>query len=350
MIPRFGSPGAAREPRVSVRYNPRMLLAGDIGGTKTLLGLFSRSPSRPGVIAVESFPTTEYASLSRMVDAFLEPQHGGRLQIEAACFGVAGPVIDDRAELTNVGWEVDGREVALQFGLARVRLLNDLVAIAHSVAVLDDDELHVLQAGTPNLSGNAALVAAGTGLGEAFLFNDGRRLVPAPSEGGHGDFAARTAREMELTAWLTERYGRAEWEQVVSGLGLRNLYYFAHPAPIPIDTHHPADPPDPAILISANAMSGVCAHCREALDLFVSAYGAEAGNAALRAVATRGVYVAGGIAPKILPELETGTFMRAFLSKAPMTDLLDTIPVKVVTNPRAGLLGAAVVANGDAYV
>lgn len=327
-----------------------MLLAGDIGGTKTLLGLFSRSPSRPGAITVQSFPTTGYGSLIAMVDAFLEEQHGGRLQVEAACFGVAGPVIDDRAELTNVDWTVDGREIALEFGLSRVRLLNDLVAIAHSIPVLEDQELHVLQAGEPNLSGNAALVAAGTGLGEAFLFNDGRRLVPAPSEGGHGDFAARTPREMELTAWLTSRYGRAECEQVISGLGLRNLYYFTHPDPVPVDEHHPADPPDIGALLSTNAMAGVCAHCREGLDLFIAAYGAEAGNAGLRAVATRGVYVAGGIAPKILRELETGAFMHAFRSKSPMNELIESIPVKVVTNPDAGLLGAAVVANSDAYV
>lgn len=326
-----------------------MLLAGDIGGTKTLLGIFSRSPSRPGVLAMRTFPTTEYSSLIAMVDAFLKPQLGGRPQIEAACFGVAGPVIDDRAELTNVGWSVDGREVALAFGLSRVRLLNDLVAIAHSIAVLADGELHVLQGGVPNPSGNAALIAAGTGLGEAFLFNDGRRLVPAASEGGHGDFAARTPRELQLASWLTERYGRAEWEQVISGQGLRNLFYFTHPDPVPVDSRHPADPVDVAALMSTNAMAGTCAHCREGLDLFVSAYGAESGNAALRAVATRGVYVAGGIAPKILPELETGAFMHAFRSKAPMVELLDTIPVKVVTNPDAGLLGAAVVANGDAY-
>jgi glucokinase len=284
-----------------------------------------------------------------MVDAILKPQHGGRTQIEAACFGVAGPVIDDRAELTNVGWCVDGREVALEFGLGRVRLLNDLVAIAYSIAVLEADELHVLQAGAPNPSGNAALIAAGTGLGQAFLFNDGRRLVPAPSEGGHEDFAARTPRELMLTAWLTERYGRAEWEQVVSGQGLRNLFYFTHPDPAPVDASHPADPPDVAALVSTNAMAGTCAYCREALDMFVGAYGAEAGNVALSAVATRGVYVAGGIAPKILPELQTGAFMHAFRSKAPMTDLIDAIPVKVVTNPDAGLLGAAVVANTDAY-
>ena len=209
-----------------------MLLAGDIGGTKTLLGLFARAPSRPAPLNVQSFPTAEYGSLIEMLDAFLTRQPGGRPIIRGASFGVAGPVIDDRAELTNVGWAVDGREVAIEFGLGSVHLLNDLVAVAHSIAVLQPDELGLLQEGRPNLSGNAGLVAAGTGLGESYLFNDGRRLVPAPSEAGHSDFAARTPRELELSAWLIARYGRPELEQVVSGLGLRNLYLLHAPRPL----------------------------------------------------------------------------------------------------------------------
>jgi glucokinase len=325
-----------------------MLLAGDLGGTKTLLGLFSRAPARPAPLAVETFRTTDYDSLVEMVDAFLARQPEGRPPIEGACFGVAGPVIDDQSEITNVGWQVDGRAVAIEFGLARVRLLNDLVAIAHSVSVLQPDELHTLQEGEPNLSGNAALIAAGTGMGQSYLFNDGRRLVPAPSEAGHVDFAPRAPREMELTAWLTARRGRAEVEQVISGLGLLNLYEFTHPSPC-----HAVDVTRDAVripaLLSANAMAGTCDRCREALDLFVSAYGSEAGNLALRAVATRGIYVGGGIAPKILPALETGLFLQSFEEKPPMTGLLKTIPVKVILNPQAGLIGAATVANQNAF-
>ena len=205
-----------------------MLLAGDVGGTKTLLGLFAKAPHRPTPIAVESFHTVEYDGLVPMIRQFLRRQPAGEPSVEAACFGVAGPVLDDVAELTNVSWTVDGKAVAVEFGLARVQLLNDLVSIAHSVAVLHPEELHVLQAGAPNLSGNAALLAAGTGMGQSFLFNDGRHLVPAPSEGGHADFAARTPREWQLVEWLTARYGRAEVEMVVSGIGLNNLYHFAH--------------------------------------------------------------------------------------------------------------------------
>jgi glucokinase len=320
-----------------------MLLAGDIGGTKTLLGLFTAAPHRPRPVSVESLPTQEYPNIVAMIDAFLRRQPSGRPPVDAACFGVAGPVIDDEAELTNVGWRVDGREVALEFGLARCRLLNDLVAIASSVAVLERDELHVIQEGVPNVSGNAGLIAAGTGLGQSFLFNDGRHLVPAPSEGGHADFAPRTPREWAIAEWLTTRFGRAEVEHVISGLGLQNLYYFTHAEPcVRRDGVPDSDLPK---IVSRNALDGSCARCQLALEIFVEAYGAEAGNLALRCVATRGLYVGGGIAPKILRALETGVFLAAFTSKPPMVDLLQTIPIRVILNPQAGLLGAATVAN-----
>jgi glucokinase len=321
-----------------------MLLAGDVGGTKALLGLFARGSLRPAPVAVESFPTSEYPSLLAIIEEFLRKQPSGRPPIEAACFGVAGPVIDDRANLVNVGWTVDGREVAVALGLGSVHLLNDLVAIAWSVPVLDRDELYVLQEGEPNPSGNAGLIAAGTGLGQAYLFSDGRRLAPAPSESGHADFAARTPRELQLTDWLRVEYGRAQVEAVVSGLGLANLYHFTHPAPCPggeSGVHLPA-------LITRKASAGQCVHCREALDLFIGAYGAEAGNLALRAVTTRGLYIGGGIAPRILREMESGAFMRAFRDKTPMAEMMATIPVKVILNPQAGLLGAATAANAQA--
>jgi glucokinase len=323
-----------------------MLLAGDIGGTKALLGLFTPAPHRPEPVRVESFASQEYPNILAMIDAFLRAQPAGRPPIDAACFGVAGPVIDDQAELTNVGWRVDGREVALEFGLARCRLLNDLVAIASSVAVLDSHELYVLQEGVPNLSGNAGLIAAGTGLGQSFLFNDGRHLVPAPSEGGHADFAPRTPSEWELAEWLVNRFGRAEVEHVVSGLGLQNLYYFTHREPCREMEPSTTESELPKV-VSRNAMRGSCPHCRRALDRFVDAYGAESGNLALRCVATRGLYVGGGIAPKILPALETGAFLEAFTRKPPMEELLRTIPVRVILNPQAGLLGAATVANAE---
>jgi glucokinase len=321
-----------------------MLLAGDVGGTKTLLGLFARAPLRPVPVAVQSFPTLEYDGIVPMIRTFLRAQRGGEPPIDAACFGVAGPVLRDRAWMTNVPWKVDGRAVALAFGLGSVRLLNDLVSIAHSVAVLQPEELHVLQSGDPNLAGNAALLAAGTGMGQSFLFNDGHRLVPAPSEGGHADFAARNPREWELVDWLTRKYGRAEVEMVVSGIGLTNLYHFTHgnrPC-VPLGTDPPPDLPRVA---SENARDDACRYCIETMDLFVSAYGAEAGNLAVRTVATRGVYVGGGIAPKNIPLLERPAFLASFIEKGPMKELLQTIPIKVIKNSQAGLLGAATVAN-----
>lgn len=321
-----------------------MLLAGDVGGTKTLLGLFTRAPLRPAPVAVELFPTLEFDGLVPMIRDFLQRQPGGEPRVEAACFGVAGPVLDDVAQLTNVPWRVDGKAVALAFGLGRVRLLNDLVSIAHSVAVLHPDELHEIQAGEPNPAGNAALIAAGTGMGQAFLFNDGRRLVPAPSEGGHADFAPRTPREWRLTEWLTARYRRAEVEMVVSGRGLTNLYHYAH-GDVPCVPLDAVPPPDLPRVASAQAKAGACAHCVEAMDLFVEAYGAEAGNLALRTVATRGVYVGGGIAPKNLELLCRPAFVERFNAKPPMEGLLRTVPIRVILNPHAGLLGAATVAN-----
>lgn len=321
-----------------------MLLAGDVGGTKTLLGLFARAPHRPNPVAVATFPTTDYDGLVPMIREFLRQQPGGEPLVETACFGVAGPVLQDTAKLTNVSWTVDGRAVAVEFGLARARLLNDLVSIAHSVAVLHPEELHVLQAGEPNPGGNAALLAAGTGMGQSFLFNDGRHLVPAPSEGGHADFAPRTAREWELAEWLTARHGRAEVEMVVSGLGLINLYHFAHAGSpcVPLAETEPTTLP---VIASTKAQSGACARCVEVIDLFADAYAAEAGNLALRTVATRGVFIGGGIAPKILDRLTRPRFLEVFRDKAPMKRLIDTIPLKVILNPQAGLLGAATVAN-----
>ncbi len=320
----------------------RMLLAGDIGGTKTLLGLFRRAPERPTPIATREFTTLSYQSLGAMVREFLADQP--REAIEAAAFGVAGVVRDEVARLTNVPWVVDAAQVVEEFGVRSVTLLNDLQAMACAVPVLDGDELAVLQEGAAEPDGNAALIAAGTGLGEALLHNVRGRFIPSPSEGGHADFAPRTPREIELLEELTRHYGRADYEAVASGIGLVNLFRFTHKTPCPV-LGEPADPSMIPPAMTASAMSGTCPACVEAVDLFVSVYGAEAGNLALRSVATAGLYVGGGIAPKLLTALESGRFMDAFRTKPPMADLLATIPVYVILNAQAGLLGAAVYAN-----
>lgn len=320
-----------------------MLLAGDIGGTKTLLGLFSPGDPRPTPVTVSTFVTSEHANLAEMIGMFLEAAGGPA--VEEACFGVAGPVSARRARLTNVGWEVAADDIARVFSLRSVVLLNDLESMAWAVPVLERRELAVLQEGIPRAGGNAALIAAGTGLGEALIHEVEGRLLPSPSEGGHADYSPRTEREIELMRMLVSMYGRAEWEHVLSGPGLLNVHRFTHDA-AGCDVCDPSiDPGQAPALITSAALARSCPRCVEALDLFVAGYGAEAGNLALRSVATGGLFVGGGIAPKILTALQSGLFMDAFLSKQPMRALLEKIPVVVILNSQAALLGAAVVAN-----
>jgi glucokinase len=262
----------------------------------------------------------------------------------AAAVGVAGPVVSRKARLTNIEWDISSDQIAAHVDTPRVALLNDLEAMATGVEVLAADELATLQDGAPGREGNAVVIAAGTGMGQAYLHRVNGRLRPVPSEGGHADYAARTDRELELVRMLRDRYGRAEVEHVLSGPGLLNLHRFTHRGGecAVVDD---LDDPDAPALVSRAALGGRCQCCAEALRMFVSAYGAEAGNLALRGVATAGVFIGGGIAPKILPALLTGAFMEAFRSKAPMTDLLTRMPVHVILNPDAGLLGAAVFAQ-----
>lgn len=326
-------------------YNQRtMILAGDVGGTKTLIGLFHFDAQRPVRIDAHSFPTKEFAGLPAIIDAFFNTQPS-RPKVTTAAFGVAGPVIDQRAQMTNVDWAVDAEELTSAFGLTSVRLLNDLEAMATSLPVLKADELMSLQAGRATPGGNVALIAAGTGLGEAILHCVHGRYVPLASEGGHTDFAARTDREIDFVRYLRRRYGRAEVEHVLSGRGLVNLTDFTH-----LDATCAANPdgapPKTAAAVSTNALAGACPKCVEAFTIFLSAYGAAAGNLALTAVTTGGVFIGGGIAPRLIPALRNGAFIQAFNDKGPMRPLLEAMPVSVILNAESGLLGAAVYANG----
>jgi glucokinase len=336
--------------------NTAMLLAGDVGGTKTLLGLFENGSDRPRAVDVSEFVTLDYPGLEPIVRKFLQAQAVEPAAIDAACFGVAGAVTDQVAQLTNVPWRIDCAAVRDAIGFKRAWVLNDLEALAYGVHVLEPHELAVLQAGRPARHGNAAVIAAGTGLGEALLLNVEGRLVPGASEGGHADFGARTARELDLVRDLTRVFGRVSVEHVLSGPGIVNVYHFTHGAfgtgpqgaarGIPPGALCDAvgtveDVADLPARITAAAAERRCTRCVEAMEMFVSAYGAEAGNIALRAVATAGVYIGGGIAPKILPALQAGAFMAAFLAKSPMDDLIRSIPVSVILNDDAGLLGAA---------
>jgi glucokinase len=340
-----------------------VLLAADVGGTKTLLGLFSRAPERPARIEAGEFVTLEYDSLVPMIREFLKAEGVEPKAIAAATFGVAGAVTDQVARLTNVPWLVDAAAIGQAAGLRRVRLLNDLEAMAHSVPVLEADELATLQHGVAQPAGNAGVIAAGTGLGEAILLNVDGRFIPGPTEAGHADWGARTPRDIELLATLIRIYGRCSNEHIVSGPGLVNIYQFTHdafgtrtflspaafvPARTCAGVGPIGDPADLPAAISRSALEKRCDRCVATLDLFVAAYGAEAGNLALRTVATAGIYVGGGIAPKILPALQSGLFLDAFRAKEPMADFVATIPVAVILNAEAGLLGAAVYANSIA--
>jgi len=340
-----------------------VLLAADVGGTKTLLGLYTRAPERPVRIETGEFITLEYDSLVPMIREFLKAEGVEPRAVAAATFGVAGAVTDQVARLTNVPWLVDAAAIGQAAGLRRVHLLNDLEAMAHSVPVLEPGELATLQHGVAQPRGNAAVIAAGTGLGEAILLNVDGRFLPGATEAGHADWGARTPRDIELLATLTRVYGRGSNEHVISGPGLVNIYQFTHEAFGSRDWISPAalvpaktctavgpigDPADLPAAISRSALEKRCPMCVESLDLFVAAYGAEAGNLALRTVATAGVYVGGGIAPKILPALQSGLFLDAFRAKEPLADFVATIPVAVILNSEAGLLGAAVHANAAA--
>ena len=320
-----------------------MLLAADVGGTKTLVGLYERADRRPRRVRVLSYPTTAFVSFTAILDAFARDL-GSPLRVDAAAAGVAGPVVAGRAHLTNITWNIGVDEIAARLGTERARLVNDLEALANGAPALDGEEIAVLQAGVTRADGNAAVIAAGTGLGQAYLHRVNGRLRPVASEGGHADFAPRTDREIELLRMLRADYGRAEVEHVLSGPGLLNLHRFTH-GRLACDAVRDLTADAGPAAISQAALAARCPACVEALSIFISVYGAEAGNLALRSMATSGVYVGGGMAPKILPVLQDGRFMEAFRAKGPMAPLVARMPVRVILNPEAGLLGAALFAE-----
>lgn len=326
-----------------------LLLAGDVGGTKTNLGLFETGGTeRPRLLRSGHYPSPEFPGLAPILAAFLGAD-GARLG--AACFGVAGPVAGNRcARLPNLDWpELDGAALAGECGLPeeRLRLINDLVATAEAIPHFGPEDLRVLQAGAPGAGeGNRALIAAGTGLGMALLPRLGGTWVPVASEGGHQDFAARSDDEAGLAAALRARYGHASVERVASGSGLPDIYDYVRgtAAEVPAVAARLAAAADRSPAITAAALSGESPLCVRALDLFVGAYGAAAGNLALVGTATGGVFLGGGIAPKILPKLLDGTFLRAFAGKGRFQGYLEAIPVQVILDDQAALLGAASVA------
>jgi glucokinase len=321
-----------------------VILAGDIGGTKTALALVEIGPARFAVAREAELPSRQFSTFEAAIDAFLGD--GPPASIDAACFGVAGPVVDGRCVATNLPWVLDEAQLATRLAARRVKLLNDLEATAHGVLTLGPEALATIQAGQLR-PGNIAIIAAGTGLGEALVVRGPDRVVVVPSEGGHADYAPRSDVEIELLRRLRKVHGHVSWERVLSGPGLVETYEFLResagtPAPAWLATR--LDREDAGGVISEVGQAGTDPVCADALGLLVAAYGAEAGNLALKGLAVGGVFLAGGIAPKILPALTGGGFVAAFRDKGRLADMMAAIPVHVVLEPRAALLGAARVA------
>jgi len=318
-----------------------MILAGDIGGTSARLAAFEVARGNLRVVVEKNYPSGQYRGLGDIVEKFIAAH---ALRVVCACFGIAGPVRNGRVKTPNLPWVIEAQALARQLGLDAVTLINDLEANAWGIAVLGPDDVLILNTGAPAVQGNAGVIAAGTGLGEAGLFWDGERHRPFSCEGGHADFAPRDALEIELLRHLMNEFGRVSYERVVSGPGLRNIYQFLRDSGRGTETPAVVEAmrdQDGAAVIAQAALESRCKLCVDALELFVSIYGAEAGNVALKFMAFAGVYVGGGIAPKIAGKLQDGAFMRAFVAKGRMQPLLESMPVRVILNPKTALHGAA---------
>ena len=325
-----------------------MILAGDVGGTKVHLALYDFSNGRLTYTREERFAAKEYSGLEEIVKEFVAAD-----KVTAACFGVPGPVRDGRLRLTNLPWTLDSRELTLSLGIPHVFLINDLEANGYGIAELTSDQIYTLSEGDTSQIGNRALIAAGTGLGEGLLIWNGHSHVPFPSEGGHADYSPRNEDEIDLLRFLKQKYnGRISWERVVSGMGMTNIYEFLRdvrgmdePAWL---AQQIAEADDPNAVIGEAGLAAKAEICEKTLDMLVSAYGAEAGNLALKVLSVGGLYVGGGVAPRILEKLKDGTFLRAFQDKGRLSQLLINMPVRVILESRAAVLGAAAFAEARA--
>jgi glucokinase len=318
-----------------------MILAADIGGTKSSFALFKLARGALKEVTSQTFASREHKNLDQILSQFLAAQ---RARVTRACFGVAGPVKNGRAAATNLPWVVDSVALARKLGVRAVGLINDLEATAWGLSELRGKDLLVINEGSPTSDGNAAVIAAGTGLGEAGVQWNGKERCPFASEGGHADFAPRQEIEIELLRHLKAQFGRVSYERILSGPGLYNVYRFFR------DTGRGEESDwlkqelaqgDPSAVISRAALEGKSPLCEQALDLFVDVYGAEAGNMALKMMATAGVYIGGGIAPKIVQKLKQKRFFESFASKGRLRSLLEGVPIRVIMNDKAALLGAA---------
>jgi glucokinase len=324
-----------------------MILAGDVGGTKVHLALYDFSQGSLVLLKDERVPAQEYDSLETVARGFLSRCPQG--DIHAACIGVPGPVRHGHLKLTNLPWILDSEQLSAALNIPHLFLINDLEANGYGIAELKPDQIHTLNPGDRGTVGNRAIVSAGTGLGEGVMIWDGHRHVPMPSEGGHCDFAARNPLEIEMLQFLMKKLGgRVSFERVVSGLGIHNIYEFLRDVkkmPESPELRERLQNEDPNAVIGELGDSGQDELCAKTLEVFVSAYGAEAGNMALKVLAFGGIYIGGGIAPKILNTMRSGAFMKAFTDKGRLSDLLMNTPVHVILESRCALIGAAAYAE-----
>jgi glucokinase len=321
------------------------VLAGDLGGTKTILAIAEVVDGRVQLLEKKRYASEPHSDFTSLVLDFLS---GIKYQASQACFGVAGPVIKGRAELTNLPWVLVESDLQRDLRLTRIRLINDFVAIAFGIEALSSCDLETLNPARSVPGGTVAVIGAGTGLGEAIVMRATGKRVVVPSEGGHSDFAARNDLQIDFLRYMIDKYGHVSYERVLSGPGLANIYEFFRDTGLETESDELrqaiAEADDRAPVIQRFADDKRDPLCEAVLDLFISVYGAEAGNLALKAVATGGVYVAGGIAPRIIHRLKAGEFQRSFLAKGRLADEVAAMPVYVVMNNKVGLLGAAVAA------
>jgi glucokinase len=321
-----------------------MIFGGDIGGTNTRLAFFEGSGDSLKPVDIEVFPSPQYKGPAEIIQKYLAKH---QRTVDAACFGLPGAVVNGKVSTPNLPWSVDAGQLAGELGLSQVKLINDLLANAHGIALLKDSDFVVLNEGVPGQDGNRALISAGTGLGQAGLLAEEGGYRPFPSEGGHSDFAPRDELEIELLRHLLGRFEHVSFERVLSGPGLFNIYQFLR------DAKGAEEPPwlaeqiakgDPSAAVAKSGLEGSAEISVRTLDMFASIYGAEAGNLALKIVATGGVFIGGGIAPKIIQKLKGPAFMNAFSEKGRVAPLMRNIPVRVITNDKTALLGAGRVA------
>ena len=332
--------------------NNHLHLAGDIGGTKTILALFSAADGPQQPLHEKSYTSSDYSGLDAIIEDFFSQTE---TSAQTACFGVAGPVREGRAVITNLPWQPDTKILQATHGFSRATLINDLAATGYALPHLEPADFHTINIGAPVSDGALGIIAPGTGLGEVVFVWDGSQYLAVPSEGGHTDFGPLTDTEAGLLEFLRKRYGHVSYDRICSGRGLPAIYEylkstdaFDEPEWLAADLAA-AEDPAPVIVNAALDEAGKCDICRQTLQLFISILGAEAGNLALKGLTAGGMFIAGGIPPKILPVFKEETFMRSFTDKGRMSYLLEDIPVRVMLNPRSALIGAASFGLGFAF-